>query len=169
MQSESGRSDRVRIRPAGEADSGDIVRMLTRLAAEIGESERFRCRPEDIAEHGFGAAALFRCLIADRDGHHVGLALFFPVFSTIRGRPGVYLQDLWVDAAVRGDGVGERLMRAVAASAAKDWDAAYLELMVHADNRGAIRFYRRHGLDARAGEDHLCIEGLAFDTLHGGE
>ena len=58
-------------------------------------------------------------MIARQDGKPVGLALFFFEFSTWRGRPGVYVQDLYVAADMRGTGLGRRLLEAVAARAAR--------------------------------------------------
>ena len=89
-------TDDIEIRQAVAADCDLILAMLSQLARELGDSDSFQCHLGDIREHGFGANPLFRCLIASRRQENVGLALFFPVFSTTRGQPGVYLQDLWI-------------------------------------------------------------------------
>ena len=157
--------DDIDTRLATEADCDAVLAMLTRLAEDTGDSERFRCRVEDIREHGFGSRALFESLIASRRGTNLGLALFFPVFSTTRGKPGVYLQDLWVSPDCRDAGLGSRLLREVVSHAAGQWQAAYIDLMVHGHNQAADRFYRRHGFVERSHDRHLTLDGDAFRAL----
>ena len=157
--------DDIDIRQAVESDCDAILAMLTQLARELGDSDRFQCRLGDIRDHGFGANPLFRCLIASRQGENVGLALYFALFSTTRGRPGVYLQDLWVSSSCRDAGLGSRLLQQVAVSAGQQWQARYLDLMVHGHNQAAERFYRRHGFDEHGDDRHLSIDGDAFYEL----
>ena len=137
--------DDIDIRQAGVNDCGTILAMLTQLAAELGDGDHFSCRIEDIREHGFGDRSLFQCLIASRDDEDLGLALYFPEFSSFRGKPGVFLQDLWVSASCRDYGVGLKLLQQVALCVEQQWQACYLDLVVHSQNDGAERFYRRHG------------------------
>jgi len=139
--------------------------MLKQLATETGDGDRFRCRVDDIREHGFAQQALFHCLVAERAGQKYGLALFFPVFSTTRGRPGLYLQDLWVAPDCRDDGLGTRMLRQVVAFAVSEWQASYLELMVHGHNEDADRFYRRHGFVERSHDRHLTLDDEEFQLL----
>jgi len=155
----------IDIRQAGVDDCSAILAMLTQLAGELGDGDRFSCRIEDIRNYGFGDHSLFRCLIASRDGEDLGLALYFPVFSTTRGKPGVYLQDLWVSPTCRDYGAGLRLLQQVAHSAEQQWQACYLDLMVHGHNDGAERFYRRYGFVGHSQDQHLFLEGEAFRSL----
>ena len=67
------------------------------------------------AGYGFGEQPAFDALIAEVDGDFAGMCLFFPSFSTWRGRPGVYVQDLFVEERFRGAGVGVALLRGTAA------------------------------------------------------
>ena len=159
--------DEIDIRVANEADADDILAMLRCLAEETGDGDRFCCRVGDIREHGFGERPAFECLIAERGDRNLGLALYFPLFSTTRGRPGVYLQDLWVAPDCRDVGLGTRLLRRVIERAANQWQAVYLDLMVHGHNEGADRYYRRHGFEERADDRHLTLEGGAFEALIG--
>lgn len=158
-------TDDIDIRQAVAADCDVILAMLVQLARELGDSDSFQCRLGDIRDHGFGANSLFRCLIASRQQENLGLALFFPVFSTTRGQPGVYLQDLWVSSDCRDAGLGTRLLQQVAISAGQLWQARYLDLMVHGHNQAAERFYRRHGFDERGEDRHLSIDGDKFCRL----
>jgi ribosomal protein S18 acetylase RimI-like enzyme len=157
--------DDIDIRPALAADCDAILAMLAELARELGDGDRFQCRLDDIREHGFGTHSLFRCLIATRQQQNLGLALFFPLFSTTRGQPGVYLQDLWVSKTCRDAGLGLRMLQQVAVDAGQQWQARYLDLMVHGHNQAAERFYRRHGFDEQADDRHLSIEGDQFSRL----
>lgn len=156
----------IDIRQAGADDCSAILAMLTQLAGELGDGDRFSCRLEDIRDHGFGDHSLFQCLMASRNDENLGLALYFPVFSTTRGKPGVYLQDLWVSSTCRGYGLGLRLLQQVAQRAGQQWQASYLDLMVHGHNDGAERFYRRHGFVGHSRDRHLFLEGEAFRSLH---
>lgn len=158
-------TDDIDIRQAVAADCDVILAMLLQLVRELGENDSFQCRLADIREHGFGANPLFHCLIASRQQENLGLALFFPIFSTLRGQPGVYLQDLWISSSCRDSGLGSRLLRQVAISAGQQWQACYLDLMVHGHNQAAERFYRRHGFDERGEDRHLSIDGDKFCEL----
>ncbi|MDT8346132.1 MAG: GNAT family N-acetyltransferase, partial [Thermohalobaculum sp.] len=134
------------------------------LHFHLGSPETFKAQPADFARHGFGPGALFRALIAEAGGETLGVAVYFPEFSTMRGRPGVYLQDLWVAEGARGSGLGRRLLAAVAGAAA-GWGAAYMKLATHVDNPEAVRFYHRLGFVTDAGERTFVIEGGAYGRL----
>ncbi len=157
--------DDIDIQQAIAADCDDILAMLNQLAQETGDGDHFRCRVKDIRDHGFGAQSLFHCLIASRRQTNLGLALFFPTFSTTRGKAGVYLQDLWVSPDCRDAALGTLLLRRVADYAAQKWRACYLDLMVHGHNVAAERFYRRHGFVERPHDRHLSLDGSAYRAL----
>jgi len=106
----------------------------------------------------------FTSLIAEVDDTFAGLALFFPIFSTWLGKPGVYVQDLYVDEAFRGRGIGEVLLRHVA-SWSMTRGGVYLRLAVDRDNVAAQRFYDRLGIGwIEADRDHGAY-GDAFARL----
>jgi GNAT superfamily N-acetyltransferase len=133
------------IRLATVADAGTIHRAVLGIAEHVGETHRVTSTADDIRRHGFGERPAFRALIAEADGGFAGLCLFFPSFSTWKGRPGVYVQDLFVDPAYRGKGVGERLLKAVA-RLAREEGAIYLRLSVDAKNHAGRAFYDRLGM-----------------------
>ncbi|HUF86132.1 MAG TPA: GNAT family N-acetyltransferase [Thermohalobaculum sp.] len=153
------------IRRAEAGDAGALHAMLTAMSEDLGCAAGFRCDPQDLLRHGFGAVPLFRVLLAERGGAALGMALYFPEFSTLRGRPGVYLQDLYVRRDMRASGLGRRLLAAVVRDASQAWDAAYLRLCVHETNAGALAFYRRLGFGTDPGERPLWIEGARFSKL----
>ena len=155
----------VRIKLAGADDAAAVADMLMRLAHEIGDAHRFRSDAETIHRHGFRDSPLFRSMIAERAGDHLGLALYFPAFSTTRGMPGLYVQDLWIAESERGTGLGRQLLAEATRHASQEWDARYLTLTVYADNTGAGAFYERLGFTTSAGERPLALDGSAFEQL----
>ena len=88
----------LHIRAATEADIPDILRLVRALAAYEHEPvETVRMSEADLRRYGFGQRPYFEVLLADHDGQAVGFALFFHNFSTWAGRPGIYVEDLFVD------------------------------------------------------------------------
>lgn len=154
---------RATIRRAMEADAETLQALLAAMAEELG-AEAFRSDAAALRRHGFGDAPLFRALLAEAGGEALGMTLYFPEFSTLRGRPGVYVQDLYVAGRARASGLGRRLLAATARDA-RDWDAAYLRLCAHATNAPALEFYRRLGFATDAGEQLHWIEGAALEGL----
>jgi ribosomal protein S18 acetylase RimI-like enzyme len=154
---------------AGPEDSGVLATMLMGLAEELGGRDRFHSTPAILARHGTGPGALFHTLIAREGGQAAGFSLFFPHFSTWRGLPGAYVQDLWVTPAARGSGLGERLLAATARHGAEAWGAAYLMLSVDAGNEGAQRFYQRLGFRPQADDRPMALDGGAFVGLQRSE
>ena len=84
------------IRPAEAGDAETILRLVRELAAFEGLSEHARARVADLRRDGFGARPLFECLIVERAGAAVGFALFYFTYSTFEGRPGLYVEDLYL-------------------------------------------------------------------------
>lgn len=154
--------EEIDIREATEADAGDVHRLLGALAGGLGKDEIFRSRPEDIAAALSGPHPAIRAILARRGGEAVGIAVFYDEFSTWRGRRGVYVQDLYLDPATRGTGLGRALLAAVARLAGRD--TAFLRLAAHLENTGAAAFYRHLGF-APSEEEVLYLEGDALAAL----
>lgn len=154
----------VTIRPAIALDADAIHAAIVRLGTTLGQSDRITSTPDDTRRFGFGTEPAFYGLIAEIDSAFAGMALFFPIFSTWLGRPGVFVQDLFVDETFRGHGVGETLVREVAA-----WSYArggvHLRLSVDATNIRAQQFYHRIGVSQREGEREHGAYGDAFQAL----
>lgn len=155
----------VDIRLAQPADAKAIAGMLAQLSGELGHAEAPATTPEVIAAHGFGPALAFSCFVAERGSNLLGLAVFFRHFSTARGQPGVYVQDLWVAPQMRGQRLGEQLLGAVARWAAQEWQAGYLSLTVYCDNPRAAHFYRRLGFALHENHAPMSAEGAVFQHL----
>jgi len=153
----------VRIRSAVESDAAVIARTILKLAEATGETHKVKSRASDFARHGFGPRPAFLGLLAEHEAHPepVGLALWFYNFSSWRGDLGAYLQDLWVDEALRGSGLGRGLL-AESARRAKADGATHLRLSVATDNSAARAFYARLGFTYR---DDECIYQVADETF----
>lgn len=108
---------RITIRAAVPADAATVVRLVRALAAYEDLLDRVRITEDDVLRDGFGDPPRFECLLAEVDGVAVGFALFFTNYSTFEGRPGLYVEDLFVEETARGRGIGGRLMARLAAIA----------------------------------------------------
>jgi len=150
--------EKISIRQASAEDVPVIHGLLSELEKTLGATAKIRRRPEDLRRFGFSEDPLFEALLAWSGAEAVGLAVYFREFSTWLGKPGVYVQDLYVAPSQRGTGLGSKLMQAVY-DRAQGWSAAYCKLMVHADNDSAIAFYRRLGFRVVDGE-HVLIRTL---------
>ncbi len=149
------------IRPARPHD----VDVLHRFVVELAEVEQFpgevTARPEDLTRALFGEAAVAEAVLATVGERPVGFALHYPSYSTITGRLGVHLEDLYVSAEHRGAGVGLYLLTHLARTAEER--GGRLEWWVLRTNESALRFYRQ--LQAR-GLDEIEIMRLDGEPLH---
>jgi GNAT superfamily N-acetyltransferase len=105
------------IRPASAADVPQILAFVRELAEYEHEPDAVKVSEAELLRDGFprgGESACFECLIAEEDGEPAGFALFFPVYSTWRGRA-MHLEDLLVRPRFRGRGIGKALLTRVAA------------------------------------------------------
>jgi GNAT superfamily N-acetyltransferase len=132
------------IRPATEAD----LPLILSLIQDLAEYERLRdaCVADEASLHRwlFGEEHLAEVIIGEWDGIPVGFALFFRNFSTFLGRPGIYLEDLFVRPEYRGRGVGKALLLRLA-HIAVERGYGRVEWSVLDWNQPAIDFYRSLG------------------------
>ncbi|CCV06600.1 Acetyltransferase [Mesorhizobium metallidurans STM 2683] len=154
-------SSKILIRPGTVEDIETIHTALLRLGDHIGAHQEITSTPNDLRIYGFGEKPAFSTLIAEVGGEFAGLCLHFPIFSTWMGRPGVYVQDLYVDDLFRGRRIGECLLRRVARECRKD-GGVYLRLSVDTDNETAKAFYERLGIAWSSYEQVQKIVGDAF-------
>lgn len=154
------------IRKATASDAETILAGIRMIGDHLGTPHKISATAEDFRRHGFGPSPAFEVLIAEMDGTFAGLCLYFASFSTWRGKPGAYIQDLVVDTAFRGTGVAEALLRQTARHV-RDKGGVYLRLSVDAENLTARRFYERVGLLHQPEEHIHAIYGDAFDALAG--
>lgn len=132
------------IRPATRADVATLFGLVRQLAKYEKLLHEVVADEALFAQHLFGERPAAEVLIAERDARPVGFALFFPTFSTFLGRPGIWLEDLFVVPEARGLGIGKALLRRVA-ELARERGAGRLEWTVLDWNEPAISFYRSLG------------------------
>lgn len=132
------------IRPATLADCGIILRFIQGIAAYEKLSHQVEATEEKIAAHLFGSKAMAECLLAFESGVPVGFALFFHNYSTFVSKPGIYLEDLFIEPHYRGKGYGKALLLKLVALAA-DRNCGRVEWSVLDWNQPAIDFYKSLG------------------------
>ena len=156
----------VTIRPAGPADLDLIHGFILALADYEHLSGEVRADREALAHHLFGPRPMAEVLIAQLGTKPAGFALFFHNFSTFEGRPGLYLEDIYVMPEARGHGAGKALLAALARLAVER-GCARLEWAVLDWNSPAIDFYR--SLGARPMDEWTVnrLDGAALAALAG--
>ncbi|HLU56296.1 MAG TPA: GNAT family N-acetyltransferase [Pseudonocardia sp.] len=132
------------IRPARPADVPTVVRLVHELAEYERSPELCTLTEEQLHAAVFGPDAVAGCHVAEADGEVVGCAIWFRNFSTWRGVPGIYLEDLFVRPSHRGRGLGKALLAALAAICAER-GYGRLEWQVLDWNEPSIGFYKSLG------------------------
>ena len=107
----------ITLRFASAEDAGTLLALVRELAIYEKAPDAVLATEEDFRRHGFGPTPRFEALLAFVDGRAAAFALFFPNFSTWLGKPGLYLEDIFVSEWARQLGVGRRLMGRLAAIA----------------------------------------------------
>jgi GNAT superfamily N-acetyltransferase len=134
------------VRSARPEDIPEIARLIRGLAEYERLSGQVSLTEERLREHLFGPRQYAEALLAEEGGRPVGFALFFHSYSTFLGKPGIFLEDLFVEPEHRRKGHGKALLRAVARIAVER-DCGRLEWSVLNWNRDAIAFYRSLGAE----------------------
>ena len=154
----------ITIRPAVAADLPLIGELIRDLAIYEKLEHEVRFDSAVMGEKLFGARPYAEVVIGEIDGAAQGFALFFHNFSTFEGKPGIYLEDLYVREAARGSGLGKALLAHLAALAVKR-DCARLEWSVLDWNAPAIGFYQALGARAMDEWTVMRVDGAALSTL----
>ncbi|MCW4461871.1 GNAT family N-acetyltransferase [Sphingomonas sp. BT-65] len=134
----------ISIRQAGPEDVELVADFIRKLADYEKLAHEVRFDPEILRAHLFGTHPAAEVLIGEVDGVPSGFALFFQTFSTFEGRPGIWLEDLFVDPVVRGGGLGRALLSRLAALVVER-GGARLEWNVLDWNELGKGFYRSIG------------------------
>ncbi|MDR3471518.1 MAG: GNAT family N-acetyltransferase [Devosia sp.] len=152
------------IRPATAADAGLIVRLIMALAVYEKLEHEARASEADIVRDLFGPSPRAFCDIAEWDGAPVGFALWFYTYSTFQGRYGIWLEDLFVDPAARGKGVGKALLKRLAQRCVEE-NLGRLEWWVLDWNTPSIEFYRSQGAVLMDDWTKCRVDGAALERL----
>jgi GNAT superfamily N-acetyltransferase len=134
----------LKIRPATGADAPLIATLVRELADYEKLLPDAKASAADFLRELEAPNPVIRVLIAEWNGEPAGFALYFFNFSTFVGRPGLYLEDLFVRPALRSHGIGRALLRALA-RIAKDRGCGRMEWAVLDWNEPALRFYQSLG------------------------
>ena len=152
------------LRIATAADVPLILHFIRLLARYEKLEHHVVATEESIRECLFGPRPYAEVVFAELDGKAVGFALFFPTFSTFVGRPGIYLEDLYVLEDVRGKGVGRQLLSHLARlTVERGWGR--LDWAVLDWNAPAIGFYQRLGAQMLSDWRICRLTGEALEAL----
>jgi len=142
-------------------DVGLIFDFICQLADDENIGDEVVADEDQLRQSLFGERRVAEVVIASYEGEPAGFALFFHNFSTFLGRPGIYLEDLFVIPELRGHGIGKILLSYLARLAVER-GCGRLEWCVLDWNEPAIRFYERLGAQAM---DEWTVYRVSGDTL----
>lgn len=152
------------IRPAAPSDSALIRAYIAELADYERAPEKAVASEADITRHVFGAHPIMHAEMAEWDGKPAGFAFWYFNFSSWEGKPGLYLEDLWVRPEFRGKGIGKALLQHLAKLAMREGCTRYTWQVLDW-NTPSIDFYKAMG--AVVMEEWLTcrVEGEALKRL----
>jgi GNAT superfamily N-acetyltransferase len=152
------------LRPAQPADVPALVGLITELAEFEHLTHLLQVTPANLHPHLFGPRPAAEAMVAEVAGQVVAFALCFTNFSTFLAKPGLYLEDLYVQPAHRGSGIGQALLQRLAEVAVERGYGRF-EWCVLDWNADAIRFYERMGATLLP-DWRLCrVTGEALQAL----
>ncbi len=154
----------IEIRPAVEADCEQILEFIRELARYERLEHEVVASAAGLRERLFGERRYAEVVLACHEGTPVGFALFFHNFSTFKGQPGIYLEDLYVKPHMRGRGVGRQLLGHLARLAIER-RCARLEWAVLEWNAPSIAFYRNLGAQLMQDWRIFRLTGAALERL----
>ena len=157
----------ISIRAATAADIPLIAELIRALAEYEKLAHEVRFDEAVLAAKLFGPRPYAEVVIGELDGAPQGFALFFHNFSTFEGKPGIYLEDLFVKPEARGSGLGKALLSHLAALAVER-DCARLEWSVLDWNAPAIGFYKSLGAKLMDEWTVMRVDGAALTQLGAG-
>ena len=134
----------IAIRRASEADLPAVMELLILLAEFDGSRDSFVATEDQLHQAFFSSTPRAQVLLAVVDGEAIGLASYYPTFSTWQARPGIWLDDLYVREGYRNRGVGTALMAEVA-RIARGLGCGRIDWIVASSNDRGIAFYERQG------------------------
>lgn len=143
MNQENNVIEKLNLRMAEKSDVSLILDFIKELAEYEGMLDEVKAT-EEILEETLFIKKSAEVVIAEYDEKPIGFALFFHNFSTFLGKPGIYLEDLYVRKEARGLGIGKKLL-AFLAKLAKERDCGRLEWWCLDWNKPSIEFYKKLG------------------------
>lgn len=160
--------DTFTIRPARPEDTALVLQFIRDLAEYEKLLHEVRATEDSLQECLFGPRRVAEALIGECEGEPAGFALFFHNFSTFVGRPGIYIEDIFVRSGFRGRGLGKAFFLYLA-GLARERDCGRIEWAVLDWNEPAIEFYRRLGARAMNEWRVFRLDREAIGRLAAGE
>ncbi len=142
------------IRPACESDVRELMKMIRELAQFETLEHKLEATEASLREWLFSGHPAAAALIATVDGMRAGYAVYFYTFSSFAGRPGIFLEDIYVRPPFRRRGLGSALLKAVASIGAER-DCGRFEWIALRWNQTALKFYQ--SLGARVLDDWVML------------
>jgi GNAT superfamily N-acetyltransferase len=152
------------IRPATHDDAALILELIHGLAEYERAPDAVIATESDIIRDGFSGDPRFYCVIAERAGVPAGFAFYFFHYSTWLGKPGLYLEDLFVKPELRGNGIGKALLVYLAQVALRE-NCYGMRWQVLDWNQPALDFYQRLGAKVMREWLDVRISGDSLRTL----
>lgn len=152
------------IRPAIATDVPTILRFIRELAEFEKLLHEVQATEQQLSASLFAPGAKAHALIAERDGMPVGFCLYFYNYSTFLARPGIYIEDVYVQPAHRSHGIGRQFFTHLAAQAQRE-GCGRLEWWVLDWNERALDFYRRLGAEPMTEWTVQRLQGEALAAL----
>jgi GNAT superfamily N-acetyltransferase len=134
----------ITIREANRQDTPLILGFIRKKAAFDGVPDWVEATEEKLASELFGPRPVAFVLFAEAGGKVVGFAIYFLTFSSFLARPGIWLDDLFVDESARGQGAGKALLTHLA-KLAEERGYGRIEWVTAVHNASGLAFYQRNG------------------------
>lgn len=157
----------VTIRSAVPSDAAQIIGFIKALAAYEKLSHEMEACEADIVRDLFSDHPKVFCELAFRDGQPIGFALWYYTYSTFQGRHGIWLEDLFVDPAARGQGAGKALLVHLAQRCVREGLGRF-EWAVLDWNEPSIAFYKAQGAVMMTEWERCRVTGEALVRLASG-
>jgi GNAT superfamily N-acetyltransferase len=148
----------LKLRPATREDVPLLLQLIRDLATYEREPEAVVATEASLLRDGFGPEPRYRAIVAEWDSEPAGFALWFFNYSTWLGKPGLYLEDLFVRPAMRGKGIGKALLCELAAVAVREGCGRF-QWQVLDWNEPSIRFYEGLGAKTMKEWSTMRVEG----------
>jgi len=141
-----------------------ILDFINKLAVYEKLSHKVSATPDILERSLFGEKRVAEVIIADYEGDPVGFSLFFHNFSTFLGKPGIYIEDIFVNPESRGKGIGKEILKFIA-KLAVERGCGRVEWSVLDWNESAIQFYKNLGAKSMDGWTTFRLTGNALVDL----
>lgn len=152
------------IRKTTRSDVAAVIGLLRAFAKFENLEEFCEITEEKLAAAMFDEDSFVEGIVAVTGGQIIAYAIYYPNFASFRGQKGIYLEDLYIDAEHRGQGIGDAMLKEIA-RIAKSRNFERIDFQVLNWNTPAIKFYEKHGAVRDEDERHYKFTGEAFQKL----